>query len=563
MTDHRDLSILQDSALPKHLLQAREDGANPEQVLRATLRLVPRCGDEALLARASALGRQLIPGRAFLARGALADEVTPAPEALDAVKAFCHQHGFTLSRIALGGLFVTIEGKAGALARAFGVTIGRYRHGDLVLRAYEGTLRLPAALARHVRAVLGLDDLSRLAAQPDAAAFTEPPSLKGNLPTTVAFDYYQYPQHLTGRGATVAFIEQDLRVDLAKIQAYYAKLGVGPVTIVLVPEWGPPNALDSLEPSKLNGEAMLDLKLTGAVAPGATLVGYGIVQDYGYSSDLWVDTLIAALTNEKHPCNVMSISLGRPESVWSTQTALSVNFLFAIAGLLGVTVCVASGDFGAPGNVNGGGTYTQNCAFPASSPFCLACGGTELVLTQQGDQRTLNGEVVWNEMAAIGQKRATGGGISMLFPVPDFQQTLTLPAPFNEGQTSGRGMPDVAGNAAANSSYDVGYGTSAAAPMWAALMALLVEGNGGQPLGYLNPRLYELQLGGTECCKPITEGDNGPPDSNISFPAGKPWNACCGLGSPLGSSLATALGIGAATSQNRSRRKTVTEAASQ
>ncbi|RZN34002.1 S53 family peptidase [Bradyrhizobium sp. Leo121] len=556
MTDHRDLSIVQDSGLPKHLLQAREAVADPDQVLRATLRLVPRCGDEALLARASALGRQPIAGRTFLARGALADEVMPAPEALAAVKAFCHEHGFTLSRTALGGLFVTIEGKAGALACAFGVTIGRYRYGDLVLRAYEGVLRLPAALAPYVRAVLGLDDLSRIAAQPNAADFIEPPSLKGNLPTTVAFDYYQYPQDLIGRGATVAFIEQNLKVDLAKIQAYYTKLGVGPVTIVLVPEWGPPNTPEDPEPSKLNGEAMMDLKLTGAVAPGATLVGYSIVQDYGYSSDPWVDTLIAALENEKHPCDVMSISLGQPESAWSTQTALCVDFLFAIAGLLGVTVCVASGDFGAPGNLNRGGTYKQNCAFPASSPFCLACGGTELVLSQQGDQRILNGEVVWNEMAEIGQKRATGGGISMLFPVPDFQQTLTLPAPFNEGQTSGRGMPDVASNAAANSSYDVGYGTSAAAPMWAALMALLVEGNGGMPIGYLNPRLYELQLGGTECCKPITEGDNGPPDSNISFSAGKPWNACCGLGSPLGSSLAAALGIGAATSQSRAQRKT-------
>ncbi|MCA1454229.1 S8/S53 family peptidase [Bradyrhizobium sp. BRP22] len=562
MTDHRDLSILQDSALPKHLLQAREAAADPDQVLRATLRLVPRCGDAALLARASALGRQPIAGRGFLTRDTLADEVTPLPEALDAVKAFCQQYGFTLSRTALGGLFVTIEGKACALARAFGVAIGRYHHGDLVLRAYEGALSLPAALAPYVRAVLGLDDLSRLAALPDASAFTEPPSLKGNLPTTVAFDYYQYPQHLTGQGTTVAFIEQDLRVDLDEIEAYYRKLGLGPVSIVLVPEWGPPKAQDDPMRPKRNGEAMMDLMLTGAVAPGATLVGYAIVQDYGYSSDPWVDTLIAALENDKHPCSVMSISLGQPESSWSTQTALSVNFLFAIAGLLGVTVCVASGDFGAPGDVDNGGTYRQNCAFPASSPFCLACGGTELVLTQQGDQRVLTGEVVWNEMTEIGQKLATGGGISTLFPVPDFQQTLTLPVPFNEGQTAGRGLPDVASNGASNSSYDVGYGTSAAAPMWAALMALLVEGNGGTPIGYLNPRLYELQLGGTECCKPITEGDNGPPDSNISFPAGKPWNACCGLGSPLGSSLATALGIGATTSQRQPRRKTAVEAAS-
>ncbi|WP_016921460.1 S53 family peptidase, partial [Methylocystis parvus] len=293
-------------------------------------------------------------------------------------------------------------------------------------------------------------------------------------------------------GVTVAFIEQDLRVDLAKIEAYYAKLGVGPVTIVVSPEWGPPNAQDGPESLKPDGETMMDLKLTGAVAPGVTLVVYGVAQEYGYSSDPWVDALIVALTNETHPCDVMSISLGGPESTWSRQTALSVDFLFALAGLLGVTVCVASGDFGAPGNVDHGGAYTRNCAFPASSPFCLACGGTELVLTQQDDRRILKGEVAWNEMTAIGQKRATGGGISMLFPVPDFQQAVTLPAPLNERQTSGRGLPDVASNAAGDSRYDVGYGTSAAAPMWAALMALFIEENGGQPIGYLNPLLYDL-----------------------------------------------------------------------
>jgi kumamolisin len=79
--------------------------------------------------------------------------------------------------------------------------------------------------------------------------------------------------------------------------------------------------------------------------------------------------------------------------------------------------------------------------------------------------------------------------------------------------------------------------------MWAALIALLIEKNKGEPIGYLNPLLYSLQLDGHACCTPIVTGDNGPPGSPISFPADAPWNACCGLGSPLGSNLATALGL--------------------
>lgn len=532
-------AILHDSALPKHLLQMREGDSDPDEVLRVTLRLSPRGGDDALLARTTALGREPIVARKHLSRSALAAEIGPGRDAHDAVDAFCRQHGFTVSRTALGGLFVTIEGQAGDLGRAFGVSLGRYRCRDRSFRGYEDHITLPAGLIPHVRAVLGLDNFSGISAQ-NAVAFSEPPSRKGNKPRVVAFDYYAYPQGLTGQGATVAFIEQDLNVDVDEIQTYYQSQGVGPVSIIL--EQGSSIA-DT--PDKLNGEAMMDLELTGAVAPGATLIAYGVDQNYGYSSDNWIDALIAALENDTNPCNVMSISLGSPEKHWPAQEALSVNILFAIAGQIGVTICVASGDFGAPGNVDGGGTEKQNCAFPASSPFCLACGGTELVLTL-GDPPLLTSEVVWNEMAKIGDKAATGGGISLYFTVPDFQQALTLPKPLNEGQPPGRGMPDVAANAAQNSIYNCGYGTSAAAPMWAALIALMVEKNEGLPIGYLNPRLYELQLGGAHCCKPIMAGNNGPPGSSISFPAGAPWNACCGLGTPLGSNLMTALGIGTA-----------------
>lgn len=555
MVQDERASALAGSAVPKHLLARRDADADPQQRLRVTLRLRPACGEDTLLQAAMRIGAQPLAARRHLARAELAEHYGPAPEAMPAVTAFCAQHGLTVEGTALGGLIVTLAGQAGDFAAAFGVTLGRYTMGGLSLRAYDGALTLPAGLAPFVAAVLGLDEVSRLAATRSAAMeYSEPPSIEGNLPTTVAFDYYQYPRGATGAGTVVAFIESDLVVDLDDIQAFFTSLGLPEVSIVLELPQGPPTG----DP-EINGEATMDLKLVGAVAPGATLVGYTQGQSYGYSDDPWIDSLTAALANETYPCSVMSISLGMPESNWPQQTAFTVHFLFAIAALLGVTVCIASGDFGAPGDPDG--AYRQNCAFPASSSFCLACGGTELVLEQQGDARILINEVAWNEMEAPGQKRATGGGISTFFAVPDYQQDLILPAPFNPGQGAGRGLPDVASNAAIKSGYGLlpgglgdYFGTSAAAPMWAGLAALLVELHAGQPVGFLTPLLYRLQLGGTACCTPIVEGNNGPPPGidgpvmpEACYPTGAPWNACCGLGSPLGGNIAAALGLGTGT----------------
>jgi kumamolisin len=562
MTQDRAMSVLQESAVPAHLLHTPAGPVDGAQTLRVALQLHPQCGEDALLARAYALGEQALAERNARSPFSLDPDIKPTDQAVAAVRTFCAEQGFTLERNALGGLFVTIAGRAAELGRAFGVDLRAYRHQDRTFRAYAGCITLPAILAAHVRAVHGLDQVSTLLTQPakNSDAYTEPPTLANNLPTVVAFDYYQYPPQWTGKGATVAFIESDLAIDLSNIQAFYASLPVGPVKIVPVggyaPIKPPDGAMQPIGPA-LDGEAMMDLKLTGAVAPDATLVVYGKSEHYGYAEPGWIDTLLAALDQPEYPCQVMSISLGAPECNWVPQTAMAVHLLFAIASLYRVTVCVSSGDYGAPGNSD---AYPQNCAFPASSPFCLACGGTELVLEAQPSPQPpkLVDEVVWNEMTAPYQKLATGGGISMMFQVPDFQQGLALPAGFNTDpqtgapQAPGRGVPDVAANASPKSGYGLDpqhtgtwFGTSAAAPMWAGLIALLVEGNGGRPIGYLNPWLYASQVDvGLDCCKPITEGDNGPPDWPVSFAAGAPWNACCGLGTPLGINIAKALGLG-------------------
>jgi kumamolisin len=208
----------------------------------------------------------------------------------------------------------------------------------------------------------------------------------------------------------------------------------------------------------------------------------------------------------------------------------------ADAALLGVTVCVAAGDNGYTDSANAK-VKTANVDFPASSPHVLACGGTKLV----GSGTTITSETVWNELAS--GEGATGGGISAVFPVPAFQQSITLPKSLGTHHHAGRGVPDVAGNADPSTGFTVLVdgkkivvgGTSAVAPTWAALIALLNQGL-GTPAGFLTPKLYQL---GANAINDITVGNNGPKNGGYQATAG--WDACTGLGTPQGTALLGAL----------------------
>src|SRR6185437_2684929 len=111
---------------------------------------------------------------------------------------------------------------------------------------------------------------------------------------------------------------------------------------------------------------------------------------------------------------------------------------------------------------------------------------------------------------------------------PAYQQGIALPPSANAGAGTGRGVPDVAGNADPESGYQVLVngtamvigGTSAVAPLWAGLIAR-INGTLGRPVGFLNPMLYAH----ASACRDITSGNNG------AYKAHKGWDACTGLGS--------------------------------
>jgi kumamolisin len=140
--------------------------------------------------------------------------------------------------------------------------------------------------------------------------------------------------------------------------------------------------------------------------------------------------------------------------------------------------------------------------------------------------------VVWNDGTNGG---ASGGGISSFFATPTWQTNLS--AVTTQGKKTPltqRGVPDVAGNADPETGYQVRVdgsasvigGTSAVAPLWAALIAR-VNQLSGKSAGLLNPQLYPAPAG----FRDITQGNNG------DFAAAAGWDACTGLGSPNGAAL--------------------------
>jgi kumamolisin len=442
------------------------------------------------------------------------------PAAIKLVQAFAKEFGLTVEKGTPKPERRTIQltGTVAAMQKAFDVSLMQKTLNGTVYRVREGSIRLPAELADVVEAVLGLDN--RPQAQPHfrvhaAAANTS------YTPVQVA-QLYQFPQGASAAGQTIGIIELGGGYRAADLTAYFKGLGqpAPQVTAVSVDNGKntPGNA------NGADGEVMLDIEVSGSVAPGAKIVVYFAPNtDQGF-----IDAVSGAVHDTTNNPSVISISWGGPESSWTAQAMNALDAACQSAAALGITVTVAAGDNGS----TDGGTG-NNVDFPASSPHALACGGTELA----GTGSTITSEVVWNEQAS--SEGATGGGVSNVFALPSWQANANVPA--SSSSTGGRGVPDVSGDADPVTGYQVRVdgqslvigGTSAVAPLWAGLIALNNQQN-GKSAGFIQPQIYAANA--ASAFNDIVSGNNG------AFSAGPGWDACTGLGSPIGAKLIALLG---------------------
>ena len=446
------------------------------------------------------------------------------------MEAFAKTHGLVVVETNAARRSVFLSGRAADFAAAFGTTITPFEHDGGTYRGRTGTLTVPAELVDLIEGVFGIDDCPVAKTrfhiyQPTPSLGIQPRATGASFTPPALATLYNFPKGLDGTGQCIAIIELGGGYRTADIRAYFWSLGLPMPQVTAVRVDGGRNQPSTA--SGADGEVMLDIEVAAAIAPKAHIVVYFAPNtDKGF-----LDAITLAIHDQVNKPSVLSISWGAAEKNWTGQALTSFDQAFQTAAALGITVCCAAGDNGSSDGETDGLAHVD---FPASSPFALGCGGTKL----SGAGNTITSEVVWNENA----KSATGGGISDFFPVPTYQSSTSIPPLVNPPNKAGRGVPDVAGDADPASGYVVRVdgqtlvigGTSAVAPLWSGLIALLNQ-KLGQPVGFLNPLLYG-SLVGTGACQDITAGNNG------AYTAQSGWDACTGWGTPNGSKLLQALG---------------------
>ena len=444
------------------------------------------------------------------------------PEAAIAlVENFAHSYGLTTVEVSKARRSLVLKGKVRDFEEAFKMHLSDYRdeQGN-VYRGRTGYIYIPSELVGIVESVHGLDNRPHAramfqAVMHDSGTFAPHTGGTSYAPNEIG-TIYGFPTGVTGKGQCIAIIELGGGFRQADLTKYFKGLSVhSPVVKAISVD----NAHNSpSNPNSADGEVMLDIEVAGAIAPDATIAVYFAPNtDQGF-----LDAITTAIHDNVNKPSVISISWGAAEKNWTSQSMSSFNEAFKSASVLGVTICAASGDAGSSDGENDNKVHVD---FPASSPYVLACGGTKLV----AQNHKVVSEVVWHAAS----DSATGGGVSEFFPLPDYQKNAKVPVSLNSSKFKGRGVPDVAGNADPATGYKVLVdgqqlvigGTSAVAPLYAGLIALLNQQK-GKTVGYINPAIYAT----AGLCRDIVSGNNVTTANHLGYTAAAGWDPCTGLG---------------------------------
>ena len=324
----------------------------------------------------------------------------------------------------------------------------------------------------------------------------------------------------------------DVRQDLAR---YDSVFGLPAAHLGVVTTLAPGSS-----PFQAPGEYAGDVEIVHAIAPQAAIRVILIPADVSFAQG--VRDFNAALRMAPSLGSVVSITQGGfNESCLTSAQVATIHSALEFDRERHVTVAVAAGDFGAEGQpCTATPTPARAVVFPASDPLALAVGGTSLHASRRTGAYI--GETVWNRpIAGLPGVVASGGGFSGDFARPAYQAHLP-------GIGARRGVPDGASDADPDTGlafaevgggqfgiYPAG-GTSAGAPVWAAIAAL-ADQYAARHLGFINPAIYEIGRSAKyhRAFRDVTKGGNTVQVGSVTvkgFDAGPGWDPVTGWGSP-------------------------------
>jgi subtilase family serine protease len=480
----------------------------------------------------------------------------PSPAAISKVAADLAARGLKVTE--QQGLMLHVAGTAAAVQAAFGVRLAhaRFSDGSAALVA-DRPLRLPPALAAlglrtpQFSTVTPLHQHSKIVGVVPRKVIGEPDNFVSPTGPYLAADLrqaYDFPSatSLTAKGVTIGILMSG-NYNATDLEDYYEDDGLPtslwPQKITSVPING------GLAFSSTNsGETELDLEQSGAMSLAANIRLYNL-------SDLGESTIIFGLNHivGDNLTDVVSMSFGGPEEDFTAANngGISQQYLLEIEDELfeqgtaqGMTFVASSGDHGAIPLVGSKQKPTLSVEGPASDPYVVGVGGTNLVTASVAGSDT-SAYVSENENYDTekgGEVWASGGGISIFWAKPSYQGLVTTQS------TKFRTVPDVAqhmggcpGDATAchtphSADYEIiggetvgVLGTSASAPDIAGLLAQKVALTKGR-LGLENTDIYtraKAQNGG----KGTPFHHKGIPGNNGYYSTVVPYDLVIGNGS--------------------------------
>ena len=530
------------------------------------------------------------------------DYLTPAqfgarfgssPARLRAVESSLRSHGLAPGQAPANRLSIPVTASAGQIEHAFRLTFARVAlSGGRQAVVASAPPAVDRSIAPYVEGVLGLSSvaaphpllerpsiLSPHAAPRDAphvqtggpqpcSAASSAASQQSAYTADQIASAYRVPTLYSagdqGQGVTVALYELEPN-DPNDIAAYQACYGTS-ASVSYIPIDG------GVGSGPGQGEAALDIENAIGLAPKASYLVYQGPNGQSTPGSGPYDIFSAIINQDR--AQVVSVSWGECEQLQGSSGIKAESTLFEQAAAQGQTIVSASGDEGSE-DCNGVDNIPNPSLAvddPGAQPFVTSVGGT--TTSSLGPPPS---ETAWNSggnvTGLIGvQSGAGGGGISQVWGMPGYQSgaagSLHVINSFSSSSTCGassgdcREVPDVAANADPGTGYIIYYngsgsnpslqsgwvavgGTSAAAPVWAALIALTDAAPAchGSSVGFANPALYKAasdNYGGT--FDDVTSGNNDLTGTNNGdYPAGPGYDLATGLGTPNMAGLAPAL----------------------